>query len=57
LPSDAVPQFNTTEETSTAAVEVVLLMEEDFTATVITTHRPSAVGTMAKPSGPKFLSQ
>ncbi len=57
LHTDAVPQFITTEGTSTAAVEWVVLMEDDFTATVITIHRPSPVGTMAKPSGPKFLSQ
>jgi hypothetical protein len=57
LHTDAVPQFNTTEGTSTAAVDTVLLMDDDFTATVITIHRPSSVGAMASPSGPKFLSQ
>ena len=32
------------------------LRKAGFTATVITIHLPSAVGAMAKPSGPKFLS-
>jgi hypothetical protein len=57
LHSDAVPQFNSTSGTSTAAMETVVLLDEDFTATVITIHLPSTVGTMAKPSGPKPLSQ